>query len=82
MTIAETLLVGGRVLTLDPAQPFATAVAIKDGTIAWVGDDTGAREWRGARTTVLDLDGATLTSGLVDGHMHPVFGADAAGGLD
>ncbi|MFI0480938.1 amidohydrolase [Actinomadura sp. 9N215] len=82
MTIAETLLVGGRVLTLDPVRPSATAVAIKDGTIAWVGDAAGAREWRGARTTVIDLDGATLTPGLVDGHTHPVSGVDAAGGLD
>ncbi|RKS78776.1 hypothetical protein BZB76_0206 [Actinomadura pelletieri DSM 43383] len=82
MTNAETLLVGGTVLTLDPADPVATAVAIKDGTIVWVGDDAGALDWRGPRTTLLDLDGGTLTPGLVDGHMHPVYGADAAGAID
>ncbi|MFI0372214.1 amidohydrolase [Actinomadura sp. 1N219] len=82
MTIADTLLVGGRVVTLDSARPYATALAIKNGTISWVGEAAEACDRRGPRTTVLDLDGATLTPGLVDGHMHPVLGIDAAGGVD
>jgi predicted amidohydrolase YtcJ len=82
MTAADTILVGARVRTLDPARPEATAVAIKDGAIAAVGGDDDVRDWRGAATTVLDLAGATLTPGLVDGHTHPVLGSDMAIGLD
>ncbi|MDI3402400.1 amidohydrolase [Streptomyces cavernicola] len=79
---ADTVLTGARVRTLDPARPHATAVAVKDGRIAAVGSDADVRDWRGAHTEVVDLGGATLTPGLVDGHSHPVLGLEMATGLD
>ena len=82
MSTADAIIVGARLHTLDPAHPDAGTggVAIKDGIIVAVGDT--AAEWRGASTTVHDLEGATLTPGLTDGHMHPVFGAGSFNGLD
>ncbi|MHA6765311.1 amidohydrolase [Streptacidiphilus sp. PAMC 29251] len=83
--IADTIIVGARIHTLDPVNPVAGgadsagSVAIKDGTIVAVGDTA---DWRGPSTTVLDLHGATLTTGLTDGHMHPVMGATSFNGLD
>ncbi len=41
MTI-DLILAGGRVRTLDPANPSATALAVSDGRLAYVGDDAGA----------------------------------------
>ncbi|MFG2830621.1 amidohydrolase [Streptomyces sp. NPDC048434] len=81
-TTADTVLTGARVRTLDPARPWAEAVAVKDGRIAAVGDGRDVRDWRGAATEVIDLAGATLTPGLVDGHSHPVWGVEIATGLD
>jgi predicted amidohydrolase YtcJ len=77
---ADTLILGAAVRTLDPARPAATAVAIKDGLIA--GLDDQAHDLRGRGTAVIDLAGATLTPGLVDGHTHPLLGAEAFVGLD
>ncbi|MGD8726297.1 MAG: amidohydrolase family protein, partial [Gemmatimonadales bacterium] len=48
----------------------ATAVAIDDGTIVFVGSDDDAARYRGNRTRVVDLDGATVIPGLVDSHVH------------
>ncbi|MFJ6752038.1 amidohydrolase [Streptomyces sp. NPDC091266] len=81
-TAADIVLTGARVRTLDPARPWAEAVAVKDGRIAAVGDERDVRDWRDAATEVIDLAGATLTPGLVDGHSHPVWGVEMATGTD
>ncbi|GAB2823562.1 amidohydrolase [Streptomyces daliensis] len=79
---ADTVLTGARVRTLDPERPWASAVAVRDGRIAAVGEAHDVRDWRGPRTTVLDLAGATLVPGLVDSHSHPVWGVEMATGAD
>ncbi|MFI9344533.1 amidohydrolase [Streptomyces sp. NPDC052773] len=79
---ADLVLTGARVRTLDPDRPYATAVAVRDGRIAAVGEEDDVRDWRGAATEVVDLGGAWLVPGLVDGHSHPVYGLDMATGLD
>ncbi|MFF0459204.1 amidohydrolase [Streptomyces mexicanus] len=81
-TAADTVLTGARVRTLDPGRPSASAVAVADGRIVAVGDDSDVRDWRGPHTEIVDLAGATLTPGLVDGHSHPSFGLRMATGLD
>ncbi|MCM0032134.1 amidohydrolase [Sandarakinorhabdus limnophila] len=50
--------------------PDAAAVAIRGGTIVYVGSDKGALALRGKRTRVIDLNGATVIPGLVDSHTH------------
>ncbi|MFI8997305.1 amidohydrolase [Streptomyces sp. NPDC053542] len=60
-----------------------TALAVsEDGRIAALGDDRAIRALAGPATTVLDLKGAVLTPGLVDGHIHPMHGAELTQGLD
>jgi predicted amidohydrolase YtcJ len=80
VTAADLLLVGAAVRTLDPARPRAAAVAVHDGRIVALDDD--ALALRGSGTEVVDLAGATVTPGLVDGHMHPVLGVSSFLGLD
>ncbi|MFI6179386.1 amidohydrolase [Nonomuraea sp. NPDC051191] len=65
MTDADLLLVNGRVLTMDPARPYATGVAVRDGVIAHVGDAAG---WTAAE--VVDLRGRVLLPGINDSHLH------------
>ncbi|WP_329276927.1 amidohydrolase [Streptomyces sp. NBC_00691] len=60
-----------------------TALAVSDdGRIAALGDDRDVRALAGPATTVVDLKGAVVTPGLVDGHLHPVSGAELTHGLD
>ena len=48
----------------------ATAVAVRDGRITYVGSDSGARAARGTATRVIDLGGRVLLPGFVDAHTH------------
>ncbi|MFB8080979.1 amidohydrolase [Streptomyces sp. NPDC056013] len=60
-----------------------TALAVADdGRIAALGDDREIRALAGPATTVVDLKSAVVTPGLVDGHVHPVSGAELTHGLD
>ncbi|MGH2532338.1 MAG: amidohydrolase [Thermomicrobiales bacterium] len=70
--IGDLLLYNGRVLTMDPAHPRATAVAIRGGKIAAAGSDADAREAAGPRADAVDLKGRTATPGLNDAHAHPM----------
>ncbi|MDX3642840.1 amidohydrolase, partial [Streptomyces sp. MB09-02B] len=82
MPTADLVITGARVRTLDPARPRATAVAVRDGLIAAVGEAADVRDWRGPGTEVVDLGGGRLVPGLVDSHSHPVWGLDMATGID
>ncbi|MCX5420324.1 amidohydrolase [Streptomyces sp. NBC_00078] len=76
------ILTGAKVRTLDSVRPYATAVAVRDGVIAAVGDEGDVRDWRGPGTELVHLEGAHLVPGLVDAHSHPVWGLDMASGVD
>ncbi|MGI4896239.1 MAG: amidohydrolase [Janthinobacterium lividum] len=79
---ADLVLLADTIHTLDPDNPRAQAVAVADGLITALGSRADARDWRGSGTEVLDLGSATITPGLVDGHVHPVMGLDLAVGVD
>lgn len=68
---AETIIAGGRVLSLDPAFPSATAVAIGGGRIVGVGMDAEIEALRGPATEVIDAEGGTVMPGIHDAHSHP-----------
>ncbi len=67
---ADTILYSGDVVTMNPAQPSATAVAIKDGKIVAVGDDRTVLATKGEGTRLVDLAGRCVLPGLIDAHGH------------
>ncbi|MFN8123983.1 MAG: amidohydrolase family protein [Thermoleophilia bacterium] len=81
-TAADLAVVGARIRTGDPARPWATAVAVRDGVFAVVGDDAEVRAACDAATCVVDARGTHLVPGLVDAHCHPLWGSRAARDAD
>jgi predicted amidohydrolase YtcJ len=79
---ADILLVHGHVYTGNPRARWAAAVAVEDARIAAVGTDAAILKRRKARTEVVDLHGQTVIPGIVDSHMHLLYGAYALHGLN
>lgn len=69
---ADMVLRGGAVYTLTPGRPWAQAVAIREGRIQYVGDDSGATALIGSRTVVHELNGRMVLPGFNDSHSHPL----------
>lgn len=70
--IPDLILQNGRITTLDPRQPDATNLAIKDGRI--IGVDDAEQCQRGPQTKVIDLKGRRVVPGLNDSHLHVIRG--------
>jgi predicted amidohydrolase YtcJ len=67
---AELVLVGGRVYTVNAAQPWASAVAIRDKHFVYLGDDVGSERFVGPSTRVVNLGGRMAMPGIHDAHAH------------
>jgi predicted amidohydrolase YtcJ len=67
---ADLVLLGGKVITVDPADSIAEAVAIRNGLIQAVGSTEEIRILAGPDTETIDLGGRALTPGLIDAHNH------------
>ncbi|MCP1373484.1 amidohydrolase [Dyella lutea] len=67
---ADLVLRDATIATLDPLQPSAQALAVRDGRIAAVGSDAAIARYIGPHTRVLDLHGAFVTPGFIEGHGH------------
>ena len=77
--VPTTLLVNGRVHS--PTHPDATAMAVRDGVVVWLGsDDVGRGQFAGA--DVVDLDGGFVAPGFVDSHIHLTATGLTLTGLD
>ncbi|GAA2811442.1 amidohydrolase [Streptomyces showdoensis] len=74
------LLRGGEVHS--PADPFATAMVVERGHIAWVGSEGAADAFASGVDEVIDLEGALVTPAFVDAHVHTTATGLALTGLD
>ena len=72
---ADLVLVNGRITTMDPARPEATALAARDGTFVAVGSDAEMQPLIGPFTQVIDARGQRVIPGLNDSHTHAIRGA-------
>ena len=73
---ADTVYTNGRIYTVSESQPWAEAVAIKDGKFMIVGSSADVDAVTGEKTAVVDLDGQFVMPGIVDMHAHPFTGVD------
>jgi predicted amidohydrolase YtcJ len=69
-TSADTVLLHGRIITMDAKDRVAEALAISDGRILKVGTDRDIKALVGPATRVIDLHGRGVTPGLIDAHAH------------
>ncbi len=72
---ADTVLLNGKVVTVDPQFLIQEAIAIRDGKISAVGKTADVRKLAGPRTRVIDLQGRTVIPGLIDSHLHGIRAA-------
>ncbi|WP_228975280.1 amidohydrolase [Streptomyces sp. DH12] len=74
------LLRGGDVHS--PADPFATAMVVERGHVAWVGSEGAADAFAPGVDEVIDLEGALVTPAFTDAHVHTTATGLALTGLD
>ena len=67
---ADQVFINGIIYTVDEANPKAQAVAVKDGLIMAVGSTEEIQAYVGQSTEVIDLQGKTMTPGIIESHAH------------
>lgn len=72
---ADLILTNARILTMDPDNPRAEAIAIAGDRILAVGRNDDIRALAGPDTRRRDAGGATLLPGFVESHLHLFSGA-------
>jgi len=70
MLSADLVILNANVITLNPRQPRAQALAVKEGKIVAAGSNDEVGGYVDGETRVLDVDGKTVVPGFVDCHVH------------
>ena len=79
---ADLVVRGGRILTMDSANPEAEALAVRGERIVAVGSVEEIAAYVGGETRIIDLDGELVLPGLIDGHGHYMSLGESLMGLD
>lgn len=67
---ADLIFTNGIVYTVNESQPKTEAVAVKDGMIIAVGSAEEIKKHQTENTKVIDLQGKTMTPGIIESHAH------------
>jgi len=70
---ADLIISGANILTMDPALPSASAIAVRGRHILAVGNDDDVLNLKGRNTELIDARGQTVTPGFIDAHSHPLL---------
>jgi predicted amidohydrolase YtcJ len=76
---ADSIVLHGRIYTLDTKQPWAQALAIRADKIVAVGTDAAIEKFRHPGTKVIDAVGQLVLPGIVDCHIHFLDGSISLG---
>ncbi len=66
----DLIYINGNIITIEDELPIASSVAVKDGRIIGVSDQSLEPIHKGDSTLIIDLKGKTLLPGFVDAHSH------------
>lgn len=69
-SVADRILINGKVITVDRKDSIQQAVAINGLHILAVGSNEAIEKLTGPDTEIIDLAGRTVTPGLLDAHAH------------
>jgi len=72
----DTILVNGKIITVDDRFTIAQALAIRGGRVLKVGTTAEIEALKGPATVTIDLNGRTVIPGLIDNHAHWVRAAE------
>jgi predicted amidohydrolase YtcJ len=67
---ATLLIYNGNIYTIDSTQAMVEAVAVQDNVIIFTGNLAEAEQYKNDQTQLINLDGKTMTPGLIEGHGH------------
>lgn len=70
---ADIIYMNGHIYTQDPAFPWASAVACREGKVLAVGDFEGMEEITSSETQVIDLKEKYMFPGFIDAHGTPAL---------
>jgi predicted amidohydrolase YtcJ len=76
---ATMIVTGANILTMNPSEPRAEAIAIRGDRILAVGSNEEILFYANASTQRIDGRGLTVTPGFIDAHSHPLFAEEAIG---
>ncbi len=69
---ADTIYTNGKIYTVNESQPWAEAVALKDGKFLVVGTNAEVLAVKGDETETIDLAGKFVMPGMIDVHTHAI----------
>jgi predicted amidohydrolase YtcJ len=72
---ADLIIINARIITMNSANPFAEAIAVKGNRILHVGRKGDVLAFRSAKTRVHDNRSNTVIPGIIEGHVHLFIGA-------
>ena len=75
MQQSDLIITNARIITMDVAQPFAQAIAIRGNKIIAVGRNDDVIALRAKHTRVVDAQMKTVMPGIIEGHVHLFGGA-------
>lgn len=73
----DTILLNGKIISLNAQNKNYQAIAITDGRISAIGQTKDIQALANKSTQLIDLKGKTVIPGLIDSHMHGIRAANS-----